>query len=202
MRTSTEELLLQLGARRAGIDPAWSDDLGELVGLALAEVQQDKTGGSTVRLTTEGRKLKEELARRNRRRRGASLGDLQAAEERIVSRISNIIDTKLAALEPRLRAMPSAQEPQVVLVDDLGRRVLCAIQEIDQAQRLDGIVPLHLLRAQLGDVPGLLLDRALVDLERQYRIDLKIANDPCAVSCPNSGIRLPGRGLAYYAALR
>jgi hypothetical protein len=202
MKTSTEELLVRLGARRVGIDPGWSDELCELVGLGLAEVQDGKTGGATVRLTIEGRKLKQELTRTKRSKRGASLDDLQAVEERIVLRISNIIDQKLAALEPRLRTMPPAHEPEVVLIDDLGRRVLSAIQQIDQAQRLDGIVPLHLLRAHLGEIPGNQLDHALLELERQYRIDLKIANDPRGVPMPDSGIRLPGRGLAYYAALR
>jgi hypothetical protein len=202
MRTSTEELLLRLGARRAEVDPACSDEFGELVRLGFAEVQEGKSGGSTVRLTVKGRNRKEQLARQARRRRSASLDDLQAAEDRIVLRISHLIDEKLAAIEPRLRTMPPSHETQALAAEDLAARVLQAIQEIDEAQRLDGIVPLHLLRAQMADIPALSLDRVLVELERQYQIDLKIANDPKAVSWPDSGIRLPGRGLAYYAALR
>ncbi|MBI5535180.1 MAG: hypothetical protein HY898_20805 [Deltaproteobacteria bacterium] len=202
MRTSTEELLLRLGARRIAVDPDWSEDLGELVRLGFAQVQQAKSGASTVQLTVQGKKCKEQLARQVRRRRSASLDDLHAAEDRIVLRISQLIDDKLAALEPRLHTRLSSHDNPALVAEDPAARVLAAIQEIDRAQRLDGIVPLHLVRAQLADIPALSLDRVLVDLERQYRIDLKIANDPKTVSQPDSGIRLPGRGLAYYAALR
>jgi hypothetical protein len=202
MRPSTEELLLRLGARRSGIDPAGSEDLAELVRSGLVDVQDGKAGKPAVRLTDEGRRRKDALVRKNRPRRAASLDDLRVFEERIIDRISQLIDAKLTALELRLQTRHPTTEPHVVVTDALAARVLSAIQQIDQAQRLDGIVPLHQLRAQLMDVPGPQLDHALVELERQYRIDLKIANDPKSIFRPDSGIRLPGRGLAYYAAIR
>ena len=46
------------------------------------------------------------------------------------------------------------------------------------------------------------LDRVLLSLERRFRIDLKIANDPMSIEAPSDGISHPDRGLLYYAALR
>jgi len=202
MKPSTEELLLLLGARRTALDPARSGAAGELVDLGLAELTAGKDGTSGIRLTGEGRTLRRRLVAKRRRAAPVRQQDLQALEERVVLRISRIIDARIAELEPRLRTMPPAHEQGVVAVDDLGTRVLSALQELDLAQHLDGIVPLRLLRAQLSEVASTALDRVLLQLERQYQIDLKIANDPKAVILPDSGIWLPGRGLAYYAALR
>jgi hypothetical protein len=200
MTASTTALLARLGARRSALEPDCSRDAEALVALGFAEIHKDRDGRRTIRLTEKGRGAKEQL--RAPRRKMANLEDLRALEERVVLRVAALLDTKLQELEPRLRTMPPAHKPEVVVVDGLGSRVLSAIQELDEAQHLDGIVPIASLRNVLCDMPAALLNQSLIELERQYRIDLKIANDPATVPAPESGLRLPGRGLAYYVAVR
>lgn len=200
MKESTTALLARLGVRRTAVDAASRADAEALVALGMAEVQEGRDGRVMARLTPQGQRAKQQLTLS--RRRVASLEDLRALEERVVLRVGALIDSKLQALEPRLRTMPPAHKPEVVVVDGLGARLLSAIQELDESQHLDGIVPIAMLRSMFPELPGPMLDRSLIDLERQYRIDLKIANDPTTVSAPESGIRLPGRGLAYYVAVR
>ena len=45
-------------------------------------------------------------------------------------------------------------------------------------------------------------DAALLEQERAYAIDLKIANNPARVKAPEDGIPIEGRGLLYYVILR
>lgn len=84
----------------------------------------------------------------------------------------------------------------------LERDVLDAIRTLDREGRLDGLVPIPWLRRRFASVPKLQLDRALLELERALRIDLKIANDPVIVEAPGDGILHPARGLLYFAVPR
>jgi len=46
------------------------------------------------------------------------------------------------------------------------------------------------------------VDAALVSLERQYAIDLLVAQSPVTLPDRHRGIERPGRGLAYYVSPR
>jgi hypothetical protein len=45
-------------------------------------------------------------------------------------------------------------------------------------------------------------DDALLALEEQFRIDLKVANDPERLTDRQHGIEVPNRGLLYFVVLR
>jgi hypothetical protein len=78
------------------------------------------------------------------------------------------------------------------------------IPEIDRRDHHDGLVPIGKIRrtlAYLGlDRPA--FDAAILEEERAYTVDLKIANDPNRVKEPEGGISIEGRGLLYFAVLR
>ena len=70
-----------------------------------------------------------------------------------------------------------------------------------QALAHDGLVPIGELRRALADVPRATFDAAILGLEQGRALHLKIANDPRAVARSEDGIRIPERGLVYYAML-
>jgi len=78
------------------------------------------------------------------------------------------------------------------------------VLEIDRRDRHDGLVPIAKVRralAHLGlDRPT--FDAALLEEERAYTVDLKIANDPTRVKEPEGGISSEGRGLLYFVVVR
>lgn len=78
------------------------------------------------------------------------------------------------------------------------------VSEINRRDRHDGLVPIAKVRralAHLGlDRPT--FDAALLEEERAYTVDLKIANDPTRVKEPEGGIPNEGRGLLYFVVLR
>lgn len=79
-----------------------------------------------------------------------------------------------------------------------------AVQEINRRDRHDGLVPIGKIRRSLAYL-GLnrsTFDAALLEEERAYIVDLKIANDPTRVKDPEEGIPIEGRGLLYFVVLR
>ena len=79
-----------------------------------------------------------------------------------------------------------------------------AVTEIDRRDRHDGIVPIGKLRRTLAHL-GLnraTFDAALLEEERAYIVDLKVANDPTRIKDPDEGIVIEGRGLLYFVVLR
>lgn len=83
-----------------------------------------------------------------------------------------------------------------------GERIVALLDRLDALHHLDGLVPLPLLRRELGATPRSVVDRTLFDLEQCGRIALKIANNRSAVHEPEQGILLHGRGLIYFARTR
>lgn len=79
-----------------------------------------------------------------------------------------------------------------------------AVTEIDRRDHHDGIVPIGKLRRTLAYL-GLnraTFDAALLEEERAYTVDIKVANDPTRVKDPEEGIPIEGRGLLYFVVLR
>lgn len=79
-----------------------------------------------------------------------------------------------------------------------------AIREADRAGRHGGLVPIPEVRKLVlarGAATRAQFDQVLLELERGFHIDLKIANDPRRADAAE-GIQVPGRGLVYFALAR
>jgi DNA-binding MarR family transcriptional regulator len=95
-------------------------------------------------------------------------------------------------------------EPRQVSLEDFGRNVREAVLLLDREERLGGLVPLPRVRDALQ---GMGLSRAAFDdavlaLEDQYVIDLKVANDPSRLKDGDLGIATHDRGLLYFVVAR
>ena len=84
--------------------------------------------------------------------------------------------------------------------------VLAAVSELDARHRYGGLVPIPEVRAELVR-RGVAAERDVIDaaldaLEREWAIDLSMAQSPTQVADRAAGIERPGRGLLYYVARR
>jgi hypothetical protein len=113
------------------------------------------------------------------------------------------LEAEVAALRAKLT--PAARlDPAAIAA--LGATILDAAAELDARQRLGGLVPIPELRRALrargvAADDGAVTD-ALLALERDFKIDLSVAQSPTTVSDRALGIERPGRGLLYYVARR
>jgi hypothetical protein len=115
-----------------------------------------------------------------------------------------VLTARLAALEAAPRAAaPAAPAPAPA---QLAAALLDAIADLDARQRLGGLVPIPDVRRALRDRGVAAADGAVTDallaLERDFRIDLAVAQSPTAAPDRALGIERPGRGLLYYVARR
>ena len=75
------------------------------------------------------------------------------------------------------------------------------LEDLRRDRRLGGLIPVPLVR-ELGLQRGLSVDQvhaALLWLDREYLIDLKVPNDPHLSA---DGLDVPYRGRAYFVVLR
>ncbi len=98
----------------------------------------------------------------------------------------------------------SEARPRTVPLDVLKRIILDAVRHLDARHRYGGLVPLPALRQAVSVISSdrESVDTALESLERDYAIDLNIAQIPGQVAEREAGIERPGRGLLYYVARR
>jgi len=87
---------------------------------------------------------------------------------------------------------------------DVLAEVCAAVRELGRLGRMGGLVPLPDLRRRLASlaIDRSALDAALLAAERDYLLDLKVANDPSSVHDASEGIEVPGRGLLYFVVAR
>jgi hypothetical protein len=117
---------------------------------------------------------------------------------------------RVEALEAEVAALRGKLVPPVRLdaaqVAALGATVLDAVADLDLRQRLGGLVPIPELRRSLRargvDADDAAVTDALLALERDFRIDLSVAQSPTTTTDRGLGIERPGRGLLYYVARR
>ncbi len=123
--------------------------------------------------------------------------ELRALATRM-ERLEHKLDRVLERLGDRGASTPAA-EP-------LGPKIVATVRALDTQHRYGGVVPLPALRKELkrlgvgasdGDV-----DAALIALERDYAVDLLVAQSPATLVDRHLGIERPGRGLAYYVTPR
>jgi hypothetical protein len=126
--------------------------------------------------------------------------DLAALEARLLARIdllARALGVELGAAQERGQPVPAP----VVATEAFAAAVHAAIRDVDLAGRHGGLVPIPELRKLVALRTGATreqFDLALLSLERDFRVDLKIANDPTRPDAAE-GIRVQGRGLVYFA---
>jgi hypothetical protein len=117
---------------------------------------------------------------------------------------------RIDALEAEVAALRAKPAPPARLdasaVAALGGAVLDAAADLDARQRLGGLVPIpelrRALRARGVGADDVSVTDALLALERDFKIDLSVAQSPTTVPDRALGIERPGRGLLYYVARR
>ena len=116
---------------------------------------------------------------------------------------------RLDALAARLATLrPSSSQPRELAQpgkardgDELRTAIPTAIRDTDLAGRFGGMVPIPEIRKVVQSRTGASrteFDDMLLALEREFRVDLKIANDPRRPDA-SEGIAVPGRGLVFFA---
>ncbi|MCE9578431.1 MAG: hypothetical protein K8W52_35220 [Deltaproteobacteria bacterium] len=110
---------------------------------------------------------------------------------------------QVEALTARV-AQLEGRAPAPVTVIDLAPAALAAIAELDASGRYGGLVPIPVVRGALRarGADDAAISATLLELERQFRIDLSIAQSPTTAPDRSQGIERPGRGLLYYVARR
>jgi len=109
-----------------------------------------------------------------------------------------------SAVAPPVTLRSGASEAQPPALEDFGRRLREAVRLLDREERHGGLVPLPRVRDALKGM-GLsrgAFDDAVLALEEQYVIDLKVANDPSRLPDADQGIATPDRGLLYFVVAR
>ena len=114
------------------------------------------------------------------------------------------LEAEVAALRAKLASPPARLDAAQIAA--LGASLLDAIADLDLRMRLGGLVPIPELRRAVRDRgvnadDGAVTD-ALLALERDFRIDLSVAQSPTTTPDRALGIERPGRGLLYYVARR
>ncbi len=128
--------------------------------------------------------------------------DLEAVLVRLVAdqhglevRLNQKLDQLSQLIAPHAQSKPGANGKQVESA------IPAAIRQADQQGRHGGLVPIPEVRRLVLQQTGATraqFDQALLAMERDFRVDLKIADDPRRPDAPE-GIQVPGRGLVYYA---
>jgi len=183
--TESEALALKSDAA-----PEYLQSLLELGLLGRTAKGRGKKREPAYELTDAAKEALKPAAASAKNRRSATLDDLRAMEARIVERLD-----ALAARLPASTAQPQPRD------GDLRSAIPTAIRDADLAGRFGGMVPIPEIRKVVQSRTGASrteFDDMLLALEREFRVDLKIANDPRRPDA-SEGIAVPGRGLVFFA---
>ncbi|MFL5441092.1 MAG: hypothetical protein ACJ79W_18180 [Myxococcales bacterium] len=138
-----------------------------------------------------------------------TLDDLRAMEARLLEQL-DALGRELAASRPappaETQPTPRPAKPAVPRDPDgyLRSAIPTAIRDADLAGRFGGMVPIPEVRKVVQSRTGASrteFDDVLLALEREFLVDLKIANDPRRPDA-SEGIAVPGRGLVFFALAR
>jgi len=178
-----------------GVDAARLDALAARGLLKSVSIGRGKLKQPAFSVSPEGTKaLKWPPKARAKRSPAATVDDLAAMEARLHARL----DALAQALGPP--PQPPAYRTGAAPID-LAAAIAPALREADLAGRHGGLVPIPEVRklalARSGATRAE-FDEALLLLEREFKVDLKIANDPSRADA-SEGIAVPGRGLVYFA---
>ena len=115
------------------------------------------------------------------------------------------LGARVDALAASLGKQTALEEPPATVTPDRFEQELArALRELDRRGRHGGLVPLPELRRALAKL-GMSrsdFDEALLERERAFSIDLKVAHDGRQLADASDALRDPARGLLYYVVLR
>lgn len=129
-----------------------------------------------------------------------TMADLAARIDELAARIEEL--TRLLGANTPAEAAPSPAP-----VRDAARfedEILRVVRELDTRGRFGGMVPIPEARGVFLEAGWTreAFDRALVAAERDFVVDLKIANDPSRLARPELAIDDASRGLLQYVVAR
>lgn len=131
-----------------------------------------------------------------------SSAELAAAEARILARFDQLARALGIELSSSTASgAAAAGSPAVISTEAFSAAILGALKDADLAGRHGGLVPIPEVRRLAALRTGASreqFDLALLSLERDFKVALKIANDPNRPDAAE-GIRVHGRGLVYFA---
>jgi hypothetical protein len=147
-------------------------------------------------LTAEGRRIASTLTAPV----GAAKGDRLA---QILARLDELARA-VARIEARFAAEPTPGRVLGVAMPPHALRdaVLETLRTLDARHRYGGLVPIPELRRALAPAAAAQVNAALFSLERDYLVDLSVAQAPTQIADATAGIERPGRGLLYYVTPR
>jgi hypothetical protein len=194
-----QKVLRQLLNARAAVARGKSKNAGAALAVdrlrtlgLVREMPPARKGPPRLELTAEGRRCAEEVVRRYPARITAHMlyGELL--------RISDGLE--------ELRSRISSIEPHkpVYRNGSFLRELRTAIGEVDRRGRHGGLVPIPELRRALAPLCMSRedFDRALLEQERAFAVDLKTAHDPTSMKDADQAVWDEGRGWLYYAVAR
>ena len=198
--TEAEALQLRPDAARE-----YLESLADRGLLARTTKTKGKRKASAYELTPEAKKALKPPAKPRassaKRPVPATLDDLRAMEARLLERL-DALAARLATLHPSSsQPRELAQPGKARDGDELRTAIPTAIRDTDLAGRFGGMVPIPEIRKVVQSRTGASrteFDDMLLALEREFRVDLKIANDPRRPDA-SEGIAVPGRGLVFFA---
>jgi hypothetical protein len=144
-------------------------------------------------------------AARTAKPKAITIEEVQALLRELEARLTDRIRAEVVgAVREALGETPKAAQPAVAKTEPLEAAIPGAIKEADRHGHHGGLVPIPEVRRLVQQRTGATraqFDAALLALERQFRVDLKIANDARRPDAAE-GIEVPGRGLVYFALAR
>jgi hypothetical protein len=89
-------------------------------------------------------------------------------------------------------------------VEAFESELLALVADLDRRGRHSGMVPIPELRTEFLDRGWTreVFDDRLLQAERDFIVDLKVANDPARLANPQLAIEQPGRGYLQYVVVR
>src|SRR5260370_19080976 len=124
-------------------------------------------------------------------RKAASLADIEALEARLSRKLDQIVE--LLAPHPQSKSGATGKQIEAAIP--------AAIRQADQQGRHGGLVPIPEVRRLVLQQTGATrapVDHALLAMERDFHLHLKIADDPRRPDAPE-GIQVPARRPVYSA---
>lgn len=130
-----------------------------------------------------------------------TMADLAARIDELAARIEEL--TRLLGA----KGTPAEAAPSPAPVRDAARfedEILRVVRDLDTRGRFGGMVPIPEARSVFLEAGWTreAFDRALVAAERDFVVDLKIANDPSRLARPELAIDDASRGLLQYVVAR
>ena len=128
----------------------------------------------------------------------AALREDLATLRTVVDEIATAVGTRRVPPPAPVVARPSAD------LQAFGRSVREAWHQLGTKSGYGTLVPLPRLRESLSHLgmPRDAFDDAMLALEEEYLLDLKVANDPSRLADREAGIETQDRGLLYFVVLR